>query len=171
MSRLIVTNVETQNIKFDSDTTAFSINSSGTLGNTTVGGTFGVTGVHTIGNNAVVTSEGGAATYSLPQSTIKAWNRTQHGNAMELDGFGFSSVTDSGVGYYTPAFTNNMNNIFYGFLTSADDKNDGGSIFVYNLSSSYTVTTSGFRMSFKKYSYSLTDPNENATVAIVGDLA
>lgn len=29
MSRLIVTNVETQNIKFDSDTTAFTINSSG----------------------------------------------------------------------------------------------------------------------------------------------
>ena len=30
MSRLIVTNIETQNIKFDSDTTAFTINSSGT---------------------------------------------------------------------------------------------------------------------------------------------
>ena len=31
MSRLIVTNVETQNIKFDSDTTAFTINSSGAV--------------------------------------------------------------------------------------------------------------------------------------------
>ena len=30
MSRLIVTNIETQNIKFDSDTTAFTINSGGT---------------------------------------------------------------------------------------------------------------------------------------------
>ena len=29
MSRLIVTNVETQNIKFDSDTTAFTISSTG----------------------------------------------------------------------------------------------------------------------------------------------
>jgi hypothetical protein len=171
MSRLIVSNIETQNIKFDSDTTAFSINSSGALGNTTVSGTLAVTGVHTIGNNAVVTSEGGAATYSLPQSTVKAWNRTRHGNAMEYDGFGFSTVTDSGVGYYTPAFTNNMNNTNYGFLSSADDKSDGASIFVYNLSSSYTISTSGFRMSFKKYSYALTDPNENATVAVVGDLA
>ena len=31
MSRLIVTNVETQNIKFDADTTAFTINSSGAV--------------------------------------------------------------------------------------------------------------------------------------------
>ena len=30
MSRLVVTNIETQNIKFDSDTTAFTINSGGT---------------------------------------------------------------------------------------------------------------------------------------------
>ena len=139
--------------------------------NASVGGTFGVTGVHTIGNNAVVTSDGGAVTYNLPQSTLKAWNRTRHGNAMEHDGFGFSSVTDSGVGYYTPAFTSNMNNTNYGFLSSADDKSDGGSIFVYNLQSGYAISTSGFRMSFKKYSYALTDPNENATVAVVGDLA
>ena len=31
MSRLIVTNVETQNIKFDSDTTAFTISSTGDM--------------------------------------------------------------------------------------------------------------------------------------------
>ena len=34
MSRLIVTNVETQNIKFDSDTTAFTIGSDGVLSGT-----------------------------------------------------------------------------------------------------------------------------------------
>ena len=34
MSRLIVTNVETQNIKFDSDTTAFTIASDGTVSGT-----------------------------------------------------------------------------------------------------------------------------------------
>ncbi len=31
MSKLVVTNIETQNIKFDSDTTAFTINSSGAI--------------------------------------------------------------------------------------------------------------------------------------------
>ena len=30
MSKLVVTNIETQNIKFDSDTTAFTIGSDGT---------------------------------------------------------------------------------------------------------------------------------------------
>lgn len=34
MSRLIVTNIETQNIKFDSDTTAFTIGSDGTVSGT-----------------------------------------------------------------------------------------------------------------------------------------
>ena len=34
MSRLIVSNIETQNIKFDSDTTAFTIASDGTVSGT-----------------------------------------------------------------------------------------------------------------------------------------
>ena len=112
-----------------------------------------------------------AAWLEVEKAAVKAWNRTQNGSTVSLDSFGFSSVEDSGVGYYTPAFTNNMNNTNYGFLSSADDKSDGASIFVFNISSSYTISTSGFRMSFKKFSYALTDPNENATVAVVGDLA
>ena len=34
MSKLVVTNIETQNIKFDSDTTAFTIGSDGVLSGT-----------------------------------------------------------------------------------------------------------------------------------------
>ena len=41
MSKLIVTNIETQNIKFDSDTTAFTINSSGAIS----GGSHGLGGI------------------------------------------------------------------------------------------------------------------------------
>jgi len=60
VSRLIVTNVETQNIKFDSDTTAFNINSSGAAtlsNNATIGGTLGVTGATTL-SSSITTATG-----------------------------------------------------------------------------------------------------------------
>ena len=41
--------------------------------NATVGGTLAVTGVHTIGTNAVATSDGGAATTSIVQGLAKCW--------------------------------------------------------------------------------------------------
>ena len=39
----------------------------------TLAGTLAVTGVHTIGTNAVATSDGGAATSSIVQGLAKAW--------------------------------------------------------------------------------------------------
>ena len=123
-----------------------------------------------IANTSTYVGEGGSGTQNLVQGFLKAWTRTNSSDTT-VDSFNMSSVEDSGTGYFTPNLANNMNNTNYGFLSGGDDNNDGASIFVYNLSSSYTVTTSQFRMSFKKYSYALRDPNHNATVAIAGDLA
>jgi hypothetical protein len=39
--------------------------------NATIGGTFAVTGVHTIGTNAVATSDGGGTTTSIVQGLAK----------------------------------------------------------------------------------------------------
>ena len=41
--------------------------------NATIGGTLAVTGVHTIGTNAVATSDGGGATTSIVQGLAKMW--------------------------------------------------------------------------------------------------
>ena len=77
--------------------------------NATLGGTLAVTGVHTIGNNAVVTTEGGAATQNVSQGMLKAW--CNFNQASVNDSFNVGSVTDNGTGDYAIVFTNNMNNV------------------------------------------------------------
>ena len=154
MSRLIVTNIETQNIKFDSDTTAFSINSSGQLNTSSI----------------VVRGEG-TATTNLQNGLCKAWVRTYAAAVNVVDSFNMSSVTDSAVGKYAPQINNNMANGDYAVVSSGDDKQDGGSIFVHNIDDSVDQATTGYGTSFKKYSYALTDNNQNAASMVLGDLA
>ena len=61
-----------------------------------------------------VTSEGGAVTFQLQQGLAKAWNRFVGTSVPTLlDSFNNSSATDNGLGDYTFAFTNNMNNANY----------------------------------------------------------
>jgi len=139
--------------------------------NATVGGTLAVTGVHTIGNNAVVTSEGGAVTSSLPQGQVKQWVRTSTASVTVADSFNTASVTDSGVGLYAPQFTNNMGNTNYAVLSSSDDKQDGGSIFVHNINDAVDQATTGYGTSNKKFSYALADGNQNIASSALGDLA
>tara|TARA_B100000900_G_C20487634_1_gene678152 strand:- start:77 stop:568 length:492 start_codon:yes stop_codon:yes gene_type:complete len=139
--------------------------------NATVGGTLAVTGVHTIGNNAVVTSDGGAVTSNLAQGQVKQWVRTSTASVTVADSFNTASVTDSGVGLYAPQFTNNMGNTNYAVLSSSDDKQDGGSIFVHNINDAVDQATSGYGTSNKKYSYALADGNQNIASSALGDLA
>jgi len=149
--------------------TATAITLSGA--NATVGGTLAVTGVHTIGNNAVVTSDGGAVTSNLAQGQVKQWVRTSTASVTVADSFNTASVTDSGVGLYAPQFTNNMGNTNYAVLSSSDDKQDGGSIFVHNINDAVDQATSGYGTSNKKYSYALADGNQNIASSALGDLA
>ena len=83
MSRLIVSNIETQNIKFDSDTTAFSINSSGQLNTSSI----------------VVRGEG-TATTNLQQGLLKHFGTMQGTDtfAGSIDSFNQASATDHGTG-------------------------------------------------------------------------
>ena len=108
MSRLIVTNVETQNIKFDSDTTAFSINSSGQLNTSSI----------------VVRGEG-TATTNLQQGLAKMWFYKNTAGTAFADSFNTSSLTDTGTGDFTVVFSNNMNNAFYGLGKGSTIAHDG----------------------------------------------
>ena len=82
--------------------------------NATIGGTFAVTGVHTIGTNAVATSDGGGTTTSIVQGLAKMWFYKVTDGSSLADSFNASSVTDTGTGDFSVVFSNNMNNANYG---------------------------------------------------------
>ena len=128
-------------------------------------------GVITLLNTAVVKSEGGSATNNIAQGQVKQWVRTSTASVTVADSFNTASVTDSGVGLYAPQFTNNMNNTNYAVLSSSDDKQDGGSIFVHNINDAVDQATTGYGTSNKKFSYALADGNQNIASSSLGDLA
>ena len=79
--------------------------------NSTVNGTLAVTGVHTVGNNAIYTSDSGAVTQNLVQGLVKVWCKFNGTSTLAVnDSFNISSVSDGGTGVYSPIFTNNMVN-------------------------------------------------------------
>ena len=77
----------------------------------TLAGTLAVTGVHTVGENAVFDSEGGAVTQNLVQGLCKCWAKFNGSSFGELDSFNVSSFTDSGTGNYTVNVNNDFSNI------------------------------------------------------------
>ena len=113
----------------------------------------------------------GTATTNMQSGLCKAWVRTFAAAVNVVDSFNMSSVTDSAVGKYAPQINNNMANGNYAVVSSGDDKNDGGSIFVHNIDDSVDQATTGYGTSFKKYTYALTDNNQNASSMVLGDLA
>jgi hypothetical protein len=76
----------------------------------TLAGTLAVTGVHTVGTNAVATSDGGAATTSIVQGLIKAWSTNVAAGTSISDSFNVGSLTDNSAGVQRNNFTNNMGN-------------------------------------------------------------
>ena len=76
----------------------------------TLAGTLAVTGVHTVGTNAVATSEGGAATSIISQGLAKQWAFLQSSGTSVTDSFNNTSTTDNGTGDYTLTIANNMSN-------------------------------------------------------------
>ena len=83
--------------------------------NATVGGTLAVTGVHTIGTNAVITSEGGATTTNLSQVSFKLYVNYAE-DASINDSVNVGSITDGGTGVHTPNITSSMSNTNYTLL-------------------------------------------------------
>ena len=102
--------------------------------NATVGGTLAVTGVHTVGTNAVATSDGGGATTSIVQGLAKVWSKsdgTQSAGSMGQDTFNVTSFTDSGTGRHVLTIANDMNSVHYSYTSMArQDGSDDRAIIV-----------------------------------------
>ena len=76
----------------------------------TLAGTLAVTGVHTVGTNAVFTSDGGATTLILRRSVAKFFMSVS--NTTVNDSVNLSGITDAGD-YLVTTFTANMANTGY----------------------------------------------------------
>ena len=88
------------------------------IGSATATGTFAVTGVQTIGTNAVATSDGGAATTNVVQGLGKAWARFNGTGTVAIDdSFNIASITDDATGQYSLAINNDMANADYAKVT------------------------------------------------------
>ena len=96
--------------------------------NSTVNGTLAVTGVHTVGNNAIYTSDSGAVTQNLVQGLAKAWCKFNGTSTLAInDSFNISSVTDVGTGNYSPQINNNMvNEHFCAHATKRNESTNTG---------------------------------------------
>ena len=80
----------------------------------TLAGTLAVTGVHTVGNNAVATSENGAVTTNITQGLAKSWVRFKGPDTFGIgDSLNVSSMDDNGVGDYTITILNDFSSVNY----------------------------------------------------------
>ena len=129
--------------------------------NATVGGTLAVTGIHTVGNNAIHTSDGGAVTQNLVQGLLKAWVHA-HQHARQ-DSFNISSETDTSTGDYTFTYTNNFSSVSYCPAASNQSTRNGQGLYVGNLA------TSTFRINPSNASGTSTDYDTSTVIS--GDLA
>ena len=93
----------------------------------TLAGALAVTGVHTVGNNAVITSEGGAVTTNIAQGLAKQWiHLNGTGTIAIVDSFNTTSITDVGTGEYTVTIANDMANIGYSKTATGAQNNAVG---------------------------------------------
>jgi hypothetical protein len=135
----------------------------------TLAGTLAVTGVHTIGTNAVATSDGGAATTSIVQGLAKMWiNFAGSGGQTVGDSFNISTSTDivdDAVGRYTVNFANNMGNTGYSgsYDATAVNNNSGEATYIQ------TYATSS--ISVKHYENGTNYDSGNNAITVHGDLA
>ena len=154
----------TQSIQHPNGTASTDIGADGSVALNTLKG-------RTTAGSISVTGEGNSTTTNLQQGLCKAWVRTYAAAVNITDSFNMSSVTDSAVGKYAPQINNNMANGNYAVCLGGDDKQDGGSVMVHNIDDSVDQATTGYGTSFKKYSYAITDNNQNAASMVLGDLA
>jgi len=85
----------------------------------TLAGTLAVTGVHTVGTNAIYTSEGGAVTQNLVQGLGKSWiNFNGTGTIATRDSLNVTSITDNATGDYYVTIANDMASVNYSTTTA-----------------------------------------------------
>jgi hypothetical protein len=143
-------------------------------GNLGVAGTLAVTGIHTVGENAIFDSEGGAVTQNLVQGLGKQWVRVSGSSMTVVDSYNTTSSTDAAQGKATIAIANDMANTSYACIFGGDDKQDGSGVFVCNIDQAVAQATTGYGMMNKKQTGSgmtLEDANQNMACLVMGDLA
>ena len=99
----------------------------------TLAGTLAVTGVHTVGTNAVATSEGGAVTTNVVQGLCKTWinfNGTT-GSIATRDSFNVTSISDDGSAIYTVVIANDMASVNYALTLVGDDSGSRENIYCF----------------------------------------
>ena len=89
-------------------------------------------GVHTVGNNAIYTSDGGAVTQNTVQGLGKSWiNFNGTGTIATRDSLNVTSITDNATGDYYVTIANDMASVNYSSTTAGRvgggiSTNDGG---------------------------------------------
>jgi len=126
----------------------------------TLAGTLAVTGVHTVGNNAINTSEGGAVTQNVTESLVKAWAHA-HSDALQ-DSFNIASSTDNGTGNYTFAFTNDFTSASICPAGSNQSTRNGQGLFINPGTASVNINPSNASGASTDY---------NTSLLIAGNLA
>ena len=136
----------------------------------TLAGTLAVTGVHTVGTNAVATSDGGAVTTSIVQGLAKAWAdidmKNDAGAASNDNSFNIASFTDVGTGAFNLVILSDMANADYCFSVGFNNQSSDASAF---LKMNGSRATGQINM-LKKENNSAVDCDTNCTT-IHGDLA
>ena len=113
-------------------------------GAVTLDSTLAVTGVHTVGTNAVATADGGTATTSIVQGLAKVWITSAGDGASIFNSFNVSSLGDDSTGVQTVNINNDMSNGNYAIGVSTGDAG------AYNLATANVATGS-----YKGYYYNI----------------
>jgi len=147
MSRLIVSSIETQNIKFDSDTTAFTIGSDG--------------GIKAEGTN----------TTNLQQGLAKQWiDFNGSGTVAIVDSFNSASISDEGTGDYRVNLTNAMRAQEGCINTGTGQGRDGSSPTDNNLYVNFS-STSQILIKCRDTDQGSDEDSEMVCTSVNGDLA
>ena len=111
----------------------------------TLAGTLAVTGVHTIGNNAVATSSGGNVTHNLSSSLITARGTSNSAGTSSSGTMNTASLTDVNTGQqrftFTSAHSATPTSVAAGLSVSANITFTGSTTALVNL---YSFTQSAY---------------------------
>ena len=141
MSTIVGTNIEVTNIKYDSDTTAMIVSSTG----------------------------GGAGT--VPQGLLKYWNAFNGDGGSSYDSFNNASVTDHGINDHTFTFTTAFASINYSVTFGGGNNDASGGSFWHMICdhhlSTYLRCQAGYSDGTANYAYQW----QRNHLQLAGDLA
>jgi len=115
---------------------------------------------YTLANTVAVNSDGGAVTFNIAQSLVKAWVHAHQHDAQ--DSFNVASQTDTGTGDYTFTFTNSFASASNCPAASNQSTRNGQGIYT-------APSTASFRINPSNASGASADYNTSTLIA--GDLA